>query len=313
MAEGLAVRLLADDAPEALKDAEIFALDTAGLLAGTRFRGDFEERFKAVIKALSSRPQRDSVHRRDSLDGRRRRHHRRHDGPGDADQADADRRRTARHRLDDLRRVQAHREGPRAGATAAEDRDRGAVDRRGDQDSRRAEEPLRRASPRHLHRRRARSGREAGGAAPARLQAARQRDRSDRRSRLGGAPRGAARQLRSDPAASRPSRRSRPGGRRRRGHRANRRAHRADPGAAGLVVGSRAAAHARGVAAARRVRPGRRGASRRAGDQAIARRARPARSSGRLLPVHRPDRRRQDRARQAAGASSSATSSRAST
>src|SRR4051812_28604623 len=56
MAEGLAVRLLAEDAPEALKDAEIFALDTAGLLAGTRFRGDFEERFKAVIKALNARP-----------------------------------------------------------------------------------------------------------------------------------------------------------------------------------------------------------------------------------------------------------------
>jgi ATP-dependent Clp protease ATP-binding subunit ClpA len=56
MAEGLAVRLLAEDAPEALKDAEIFSLDTAGLLAGTRFRGDFEERFKAVIKALSGRP-----------------------------------------------------------------------------------------------------------------------------------------------------------------------------------------------------------------------------------------------------------------
>ena len=56
MAEGLAVRLLGDDAPQALKDAEIFALDTAGLLAGTRFRGDFEERFKAVIKALSARP-----------------------------------------------------------------------------------------------------------------------------------------------------------------------------------------------------------------------------------------------------------------
>ena len=55
MAEGLAVRLLAADAPAALKDAEIFALDTAGLLAGTRFRGDFEERFKAVIKALAAR------------------------------------------------------------------------------------------------------------------------------------------------------------------------------------------------------------------------------------------------------------------
>src|SRR2546425_1043163 len=59
MAEGLATRLLASgdtSVPEAMKDAEVFALDTAGLLAGTRFRGDFEERFKAVIKALSARP-----------------------------------------------------------------------------------------------------------------------------------------------------------------------------------------------------------------------------------------------------------------
>ncbi len=56
LAEGLAARLASDEAPDALKDAEIFALDTAGLLAGTRFRGDFEERFKAVIKALAKRP-----------------------------------------------------------------------------------------------------------------------------------------------------------------------------------------------------------------------------------------------------------------
>src|SRR5712671_3747118 len=56
MAEGLASRLLADDVQEALKGAEVFALDTGALLAGTRFRGDFEERFKAVIAALSSRP-----------------------------------------------------------------------------------------------------------------------------------------------------------------------------------------------------------------------------------------------------------------
>jgi ATP-dependent Clp protease ATP-binding subunit ClpA len=56
MAEGLASRLLADDVQGALKDAEVFALDTGALLAGTRFRGDFEERFKAVIKALASRP-----------------------------------------------------------------------------------------------------------------------------------------------------------------------------------------------------------------------------------------------------------------
>jgi ATP-dependent Clp protease ATP-binding subunit ClpA len=56
MAEGLATRLLADDVQEALKGAEIYALDTGALLAGTRFRGDFEERFKAVINALTARP-----------------------------------------------------------------------------------------------------------------------------------------------------------------------------------------------------------------------------------------------------------------
>jgi ATP-dependent Clp protease ATP-binding subunit ClpA len=56
MAEGLATRLLSDDVQDTLKDAEIFALDTGALLAGSRFRGDFEERFKAVVKALSARP-----------------------------------------------------------------------------------------------------------------------------------------------------------------------------------------------------------------------------------------------------------------
>ncbi|HKY22732.1 MAG TPA: AAA family ATPase, partial [Vicinamibacterales bacterium] len=56
MAEGLAVRLLSEDVQDTLKDAEIFALDTGALLAGTRFRGDFEERFKAVVRALSAKP-----------------------------------------------------------------------------------------------------------------------------------------------------------------------------------------------------------------------------------------------------------------
>jgi ATP-dependent Clp protease ATP-binding subunit ClpA len=56
MAEGLATRLLGDDVPDLLKGAEVFALDTGALLAGTRFRGDFEERFKGVIRSLSSRP-----------------------------------------------------------------------------------------------------------------------------------------------------------------------------------------------------------------------------------------------------------------
>jgi ATP-dependent Clp protease ATP-binding subunit ClpA len=56
MAEGLAARLLNDDVQGALKDAEVFSLDTGALLAGTRYRGDFEERFKAVVAALAQRP-----------------------------------------------------------------------------------------------------------------------------------------------------------------------------------------------------------------------------------------------------------------
>ena len=56
LAEGLAIRLAGDDAPPRLKDAELFALDTTSLLAGTRFRGDFEERFKAVIESLADHP-----------------------------------------------------------------------------------------------------------------------------------------------------------------------------------------------------------------------------------------------------------------
>src|ERR1044071_2949972 len=56
LVEGLALRLLQEDAPEILKGAEVFALDTGALLAGTRYRGDFEERFKAVLNALKKRP-----------------------------------------------------------------------------------------------------------------------------------------------------------------------------------------------------------------------------------------------------------------
>src|SRR5438309_8933503 len=56
LAEGLATRLLKDDVQGALADAEVFSLDTGALLAGTRYRGDFEERFKAVVAALDARP-----------------------------------------------------------------------------------------------------------------------------------------------------------------------------------------------------------------------------------------------------------------
>lgn len=52
IAEGLALHITEGNVPEVLKDATIFALDMGALLAGTRYRGDFEERLKAVIAAI---------------------------------------------------------------------------------------------------------------------------------------------------------------------------------------------------------------------------------------------------------------------
>ena len=52
IAEGLARKITEGDVPDALKDAVIFALDMGALMAGTRYRGDFEERLKAVIKEI---------------------------------------------------------------------------------------------------------------------------------------------------------------------------------------------------------------------------------------------------------------------
>ena len=50
--EGLAQRIVAGAVPQSLKDAKIYRLDMGGLIAGTRFRGDFEERLKRVIAEL---------------------------------------------------------------------------------------------------------------------------------------------------------------------------------------------------------------------------------------------------------------------
>jgi ATP-dependent Clp protease ATP-binding subunit ClpA len=52
MAEGLAKRIVEGDVPEVLEDATIFALDLGALLAGTKYRGDFEKRLKAVLAEL---------------------------------------------------------------------------------------------------------------------------------------------------------------------------------------------------------------------------------------------------------------------
>ena len=52
IAEGLARKIVEGDVPEVLRGATIYALDMGSLLAGTRYRGDFEERLKAVMKEL---------------------------------------------------------------------------------------------------------------------------------------------------------------------------------------------------------------------------------------------------------------------
>ncbi|MBD0864490.1 MAG: ATP-dependent Clp protease ATP-binding subunit ClpA [Rhodobacteraceae bacterium] len=56
IAEGLARRIVAGETPEVLQNTTIYSLDMGALLAGTRYRGDFEERLKAVITELEKHP-----------------------------------------------------------------------------------------------------------------------------------------------------------------------------------------------------------------------------------------------------------------
>ncbi|MDG2406055.1 MAG: Clp protease N-terminal domain-containing protein, partial [Paracoccaceae bacterium] len=56
IAEGLARKIVASETPEVLAETTIFSLDLGALLAGTRYRGDFEERLKAVVTELEGHP-----------------------------------------------------------------------------------------------------------------------------------------------------------------------------------------------------------------------------------------------------------------
>jgi ATP-dependent Clp protease ATP-binding subunit ClpA len=56
IAEGLAYRIVNEEVPEVIANAVIYSLDMGGLLAGTKYRGDFEKRFKQLLKELADQP-----------------------------------------------------------------------------------------------------------------------------------------------------------------------------------------------------------------------------------------------------------------
>ncbi|KFZ31902.1 Clp protease ClpX [Pseudidiomarina salinarum] len=56
IAEGLAYRIVNKDVPEVIAESVIFSLDMGGLLAGTKYRGDFEKRFKQLLKEITEHP-----------------------------------------------------------------------------------------------------------------------------------------------------------------------------------------------------------------------------------------------------------------
>ena len=196
MAEGLAQRLLQGDVPAALAGAEVFALDTAALLAGTRFRGDFEERFKAVLAALGKRKNPilfiDELH---SIVGAGA------TTGGTMDLAtllkpvltSGGLRVVGSTTFDEYKQIEKDRALSRRFqkiALAGTDR------RRDGAHPARAPEALRRASPGRLHARRDRGRGETGRPAPARLPPARQRHRPDGRGRRGRADAGGRRRAR---------------------------------------------------------------------------------------------------------------------
>ncbi len=56
IAEGLAYRIVTDDVPEVIGNSTVYSLDLGGLLAGTKYRGDFEKRLKSILKELGKDP-----------------------------------------------------------------------------------------------------------------------------------------------------------------------------------------------------------------------------------------------------------------
>ena len=181
--EGLAQMVVKGEVPETLKDKQLYTLDLGSLVAGSRYRGDFEERLKKVLKEIRTRGDIilfiDEMHTLVGCGCRRGR-----DRRGVDPEADAGPRRAADDRRHHARRVpQVRREGRGVGASVPADPG-GRADRRAhDRDPQGAARPVRGAPPGHDHRPGAGRRGHAGRPVHLRPVPAGQGDRPDRRGR----------------------------------------------------------------------------------------------------------------------------------